>query len=53
MVRSWRCLDESRDRGTGTLYFWPYLVNSDLTSLSPLEMADLNALGYSMRRSSR
>ena len=33
--------------GTGTLYFWPYLVNSDLTSLSPLEMADLNALGYS------
>ena len=20
--------------GTGTLYFWPYLVNSDLTSLT-------------------
>jgi hypothetical protein len=32
--------------GMGTFYFWPYLVNSDFSSLSPLELADLNALGY-------
>ncbi|HET9248696.1 MAG TPA: hypothetical protein VFP13_01980, partial [Actinomycetota bacterium] len=39
----------SRDIGAGygTFSFWPYLVNSDLSSLSPQEMADLNALGYS------
>jgi hypothetical protein len=39
----------SRDigEGYGTFYFWPYLVNSDLSSLSSLEFADLAALGYS------
>jgi hypothetical protein len=33
--------------GYGTFFFWPYLVNSDFSSLTPLELADLNALGYS------
>ena len=33
--------------GYGTFYFWPYLVNSDFDALSPLELADLAALGYS------
>ena len=33
--------------GMGTFTFWPYLVNRDLSSLTPQEMADLNALGYS------
>ncbi len=39
----------SRDigEGYGTFYFWPSLVNSDLSSLTPLELADLAALGYS------
>jgi hypothetical protein len=39
----------SRDIGPGygTFYFWPYLVNSDFSSLSPLEHADLARLGYS------
>ena len=39
----------TRDIGPpyGTFYFWPYLVNSDFSSLSPQELADLNALGYS------
>ena len=39
----------SRDIGPGygTFYFWPYLVNSDLSSLLPQELADLASLGYS------
>ncbi len=39
----------SRDigEGYGTFYFWPYLVNSDLADLLPLEHDDLAALGYS------
>jgi hypothetical protein len=35
--------------GYGTFYFWPYLVNSDFSSLTALEHADLAALGYSDR----
>jgi hypothetical protein len=39
----------TRDIGPpyGTFSFWPYLVNSDFSSLSPQELADLHALGYS------
>lgn len=39
----------SRDIGAGygTFFFWPYLVNSDLSALLPQERADLAALGYS------
>ena len=39
----------SRDigEGYGRFYFWPYLVNSDLSSLTTLEHEDLAALGYS------
>ena len=39
----------SRDIGPGygTFFFWPYLVNSDFSSLSPLEHTDLARLGYS------
>jgi hypothetical protein len=33
--------------GYGTFFFWPYLVNSDLSALLPQERADLAALGYS------
>ena len=33
--------------GYGTFTFWPYLVNSDFSSLTALEHADLAALGYS------
>jgi hypothetical protein len=38
----------SRDIGPGygTFYFWPYLVNSDFSSLTPQEHADLAELGY-------
>ena len=39
----------SRDigEGYGTFFFWPYLVNSDLSALLPQERADLASLGYS------
>jgi hypothetical protein len=39
----------SRDigEGYGTFFFWPYLVNSDLSALLPHERADLASLGYS------
>jgi hypothetical protein len=39
----------SRDIGPGygTFFFWPYLVNSDLSALLPQERADLASLGYS------
>jgi hypothetical protein len=39
----------SRDigEGYGTFSFWPYLVNSDFSALTPQERADLAALGYS------
>jgi hypothetical protein len=38
----------SRDIGPGygTIYFWPYLVNSDFENLTPEERADLAELGY-------
>ena len=44
-------LPTSRDigEGYGTFSFWPYLVNSDFSALSPQERSDLSALGYSDR----
>lgn len=35
-----------RIEGYGTFYVWPYLVDSDLSNLSPPEIDDLHRLGF-------
>lgn len=38
--------DAKEIEGYGTLYLWPYLVDSDFEHLSRSEVADLHALGF-------
>jgi hypothetical protein len=35
--------------GYGTLYLWPYLVDSDFSNLTDREREDLESLGFSVR----